>query len=74
MQKGIIILLILTIKYLQSMKRYYLEINGMFVKYSESLETMTKYYSEYCKKHKEGVVRVYDFKIGGYILSSFERR
>lgn len=56
------------------MKRYYLEINGMFVKYSESLETMTKYYSEYCKKHKEGVVRVYDFKIGGYILSSFERR
>ena len=56
------------------MKRYYLEINGMFVRYSASLETMTKYYSAYCKKHASGVVRVYDFKLGDYILSSFERR
>ena len=55
-------------------KRYYLEINGMFVRYSASLETMTKYYSAYCKKHASGVVRVYDFKLGDYILSSFERR
>lgn len=51
------------------MKRYYLELNGVFVKDSNSLKIITRHYENYRKKYKDGLIGVYDKQTGEYILS-----
>lgn len=50
------------------MKRYYLELNGVFVKDSTSLKIITKHYEEYYKRYKGSVISVYDKQTGEYIF------
>lgn len=52
------------------MKRYYLELNGSFVKDSNYLKVITKHYERYSKEHKDSVISVYDTKTGEYIFDS----
>lgn len=55
-------------QYKQNMKRYYLELNGVFVKDSNSLKIITRHYENYRKKYKDGLIGVYDKQTGEYIF------
>ena len=50
------------------MKRYYLELNGVFVKDSNSLKIITRHYENYRKKYKDGLIGVYDKQYFGKFL------
>ena len=50
------------------MKRYYLELNGVFVKDSTSLKIITRHYEKYHKRYKDSVISVYDKQTGEYIF------
>ena len=50
------------------MKRYYLELNGVFVKDSNSLKIITRHSENYRKKYKDGLIGVYDKQTGEYIF------
>lgn len=50
------------------MKRYYLELNGVFVKDSNSRKIITGHYENYRKKYKDGLTGVYDKQTGEYIF------
>lgn len=50
------------------MKRYYLELNGVFVKDSNSLKIITRHYGEYHKRYKDSAISVYDKQTGEYIF------
>ena len=52
------------------MRRYYLELNGKYIKDSNSLKTITRYYEECCKKYQDGTISVYDKETGEYILNN----
>jgi hypothetical protein len=50
------------------MKRYYLELNGVFVKGSNSLKIIIRHYENYRKKYKDSLIGVYDKQTGEYIF------
>lgn len=52
----------------ENMKRYYLELNGVFVKDSNSLKIITRYYEEYHRRYKDSIISVYDKQIGEYLF------
>lgn len=49
------------------MKRYYLELNGSFVKDAQSLKTIRAHYEVYSRKFANSVLRIYDNEKGMYI-------
>ena len=57
-----------TAQYIKIMKRYYLELNGVFVKDSNSLKIITRHYENYRKKYKDCLIGVYDKQTGEYIF------
>ena len=50
------------------MKRYYLELNGVFVKDSNSLKIITRHYEKYRKKYKDGLIGDYAKQTGEYLF------
>lgn len=49
------------------MRRYYLELNGKFVKDSNSRKTIEKYYDVFSKKFPGDLLNIYDSAKGEYI-------